>query len=67
MCRNMIVFLQRRRAENPSAFGRDLAEMLVRAQRDWDTLRKRPLALVPESARPAAATAGTAAADAKIA
>ncbi|MGK2934520.1 MAG: patatin-like phospholipase family protein [Gemmatimonadaceae bacterium] len=57
MCRNMIVFLQRRRAENPSAFSRELAELLVRAQRDWDTFRKRPLGLVPESARPAAATA----------
>lgn len=53
-CRNLLVFLRRRRAENPAAFGAPLAELLVRAQRDWETFRKWPLALVPDSARPAA-------------
>lgn len=53
MCRNMIVFLQRRRAENPSAFSRELAEMLVKTQADWRVLRERPMELVPQAARPA--------------
>ncbi|HUR91460.1 MAG TPA: patatin-like phospholipase family protein [Gemmatimonadaceae bacterium] len=53
MCRNMIVFLQRRRAENPSAFSRELAEMLVKTQADWRLLRERPMGLVPQAARAA--------------
>ncbi|MCR4340927.1 MAG: hypothetical protein NUW01_13690, partial [Gemmatimonadaceae bacterium] len=53
MCRNMIVFLQRRRAENPAAFSRELAEMLVKAQADWRLLRERPMELVPQVARAA--------------
>lgn len=55
-CRNLLVFLRRRRAEEPAAFTAPLAELLVRAQADWDRFRKRPLELVPASARPAAAT-----------
>jgi hypothetical protein len=57
LCRNLITWLRRERAQTKENFAPALADLLTRAEADWQTFCGDPLAMVPKSARPTSAQA----------
>lgn len=51
-CRNLIVYLQRRKTKEGSAFDPRLDALLTQANADWQVFRDEPKKYVPRAARP---------------